>query len=294
MARAGSGVRSPVEVGALGWWERRSVLPAQAGRGGEPAGEVALEPGQVVAASWSSCNRPGSAWPWRYCSTPPWSARSWSPRPCACSAGATGTCPARLAGSPSSASRVPLQSQPRSRPSQSPSHRRCRSNAPAAWSTSAREQTGQEGDGQQPTASPTSDSRSPAAASRPGHPGSGPSSTPRPTPAGSAAKTSNPTTPATRTKVESYPARRGQAAAWKRIRAWSASQATRSGPSTAGSWRSMLGRRRAARTGTPSLTTLPLGTWRRGRPRSAPRPCPGQAGPRRPGRPRTPPLVGSG
>jgi hypothetical protein len=33
MASAGSGVKSPVEVGAWDWWERRNVLPAQAGRG---------------------------------------------------------------------------------------------------------------------------------------------------------------------------------------------------------------------------------------------------------------------
>jgi hypothetical protein len=51
----------------------------------------------------------------------------------------------------------------------------------------------------------------------------------------------------------------GQAAAWKRTRARSATAATRSGPSTAGSWRSMLGRRRAATTGTPFTTTLPQG-----------------------------------
>jgi hypothetical protein len=38
-------------------------------------------------------------------------------------------------------------------------------------------------------------------------------------------------------------------------------QATRSDPSTAGSWRSMLGRRRADTTGTPLVTTLPQGTW---------------------------------
>jgi hypothetical protein len=41
----------------------------------------------------------------------------------------------------------------------------------------------------------------------------------------------------------------------------------------------MLGRRRADTSGTPSLTTLPQGTWRRGRPRSAPPACPGWAGP---------------
>jgi hypothetical protein len=35
--------------------------------------------------------------------------------------------------------------------------------------------------------------------------------------------------------------------------------ATRSGPSTAGSWRSMLGRRQADTTATPSTTTLPQG-----------------------------------
>jgi hypothetical protein len=69
-----------------------------------------------------------------------------------------------------------------------------------------------------------------------------------------------PRTPATSSKVESHPARRGQAAAWKRTRAWSARTATRSGPSTAGSWRSMLGSRRAATTGTPWVTTLPQGT----------------------------------
>src|SRR5215211_6774961 len=51
-----------------------------------------------------------------------------------------------------------------------------------------------------------------------------------------------------------------QAAARKRIRAWSATVATRSGPSTAGRVRSMLGRRRAGTTGTPSTTTLPQGT----------------------------------
>jgi hypothetical protein len=50
------------------------------------------------------------------------------------------------------------------------------------------------------------------------------------------------------------------AAAWKRTRAWLARSATRSGPSTAGSWRSMLGRRLAGTTGTPSMTTLPQGT----------------------------------
>ena len=53
----------------------------------------------------------------------------------------------------------------------------------------------------------------------------------------------------------------GQAAGWKRTRAWSARAATRSGPSTAGSWRSMPGRRRADTTGTPSMRTLPQGTW---------------------------------
>jgi len=53
----------------------------------------------------------------------------------------------------------------------------------------------------------------------------------------------------------------GQAAAWKRTRAWSARAATRSGPSTAGRARSRLGRRVAARTGTPSLTTFHQGTW---------------------------------
>ena len=52
-----------------------------------------------------------------------------------------------------------------------------------------------------------------------------------------------------------------QTAGWKRTRAWSASQATRSGPSTGGRAQSMLGRRRAATTGTPSVTTLPQGTW---------------------------------
>jgi hypothetical protein len=46
------------------------------------------------------------------------------------------------------------------------------------------------------------------------------------------------------------------------VRTWDgSSQATRSGSSTAGRARSMLGRRRAATTGTPSLTTLPQGTW---------------------------------
>jgi hypothetical protein len=33
------------------------------------------------------------------------------------------------------------------------------------------------------------------------------------------------------------------------------------GPSTGGRARSMLGRRRAGATGTPSVTTLPQGTW---------------------------------
>jgi hypothetical protein len=52
-----------------------------------------------------------------------------------------------------------------------------------------------------------------------------------------------------------------QAAARKWVRAWSATAVTCSGPSTAGSWRSILGRRRAVTTGTPSMTTLPQGTW---------------------------------
>jgi hypothetical protein len=77
-----------------------------------------------------------------------------------------------------------------------------------------------------------SGSRSPAAASRPGRSGSALSSTPRGrSPAGSAAKTSNLKTPclATSSKVDSRPAcRRGQAAARKRTRAWSARTATRS------------------------------------------------------------------
>jgi hypothetical protein len=111
-------------------------------------------------------------------------------------------------------------------------------------------------------ARPASGSRSPAAASRTGRSGSGPSNTlPDQSPAASAARSSNPRTLATSNKVKSYPARRGQAAAWKRNRAWSASQATRSGPSTGGRARSMLGRRLAATTGTPSTTTLPQGTW---------------------------------
>jgi hypothetical protein len=42
-------------------------------------------------------------------------------------------------------------------------------------------------------------------------------------------------------------------------RAWSAKPATRSGPSTAGSSRSMHGSRRAATTGTPTMATLPKG-----------------------------------
>ena len=42
---------------------------------------------------------------------------------------------------------------------------------------------------------------------------------------------------------------------------WAARFATCSGPSTAGSWRSILGRRLAATTGTPRVTTLPQGTW---------------------------------
>jgi hypothetical protein len=53
------------------------------------------------------------------------------------------------------------------------------------------------------------------------------------------------------------------AVGWNRRRAWSASQATRSGSSTTGSWRSMLGRRPADTTGTPSVTTLPQGIWAR-------------------------------
>ena len=51
----------------------------------------------------------------------------------------------------------------------------------------------------------------------------------------------------------------GQAAAWKRTRAWLARSATRSGPSTTGSWRSMPGRRLAATTGTPSTSDLAPG-----------------------------------
>jgi hypothetical protein len=95
-------------------------------------------------------------------------------------------------------------------------------------------QEGQDGDGQQPTGKTGERSRSPAAASRPGRSGSGPSSTPPGrSPAGSAAKTSNFRTPCltTSSTVENHPAgRKGQAAAWKRTRAWSARPATRSGP----------------------------------------------------------------
>ena len=59
----------------------------------------------------------------------------------------------------------------------------------------------------------------------------------------------------TGTKVESHPGMpQDQAAAWKRTRAWWAKPATRSGPSTAGSSR-MHSSRRAATTGTPSVTT---------------------------------------
>jgi hypothetical protein len=61
--------------------------------------------------------------------------------------------------------------------------------------------------------------------------------------------------------VTGPPRCRCQAAAWKRTRAWLASSATRWGPSTAGSSRSMLGRRFAGTTGTPSTSTLPQGTW---------------------------------
>ena len=62
-------------------------------------------------------------------------------------------------------------------------------------------------------------------------------------------------------RVEDLMGVAGQAAAWKRTRAWLARLATRSGPNTAGSWRSMLGSRRAATTGTPFMITLPQGTW---------------------------------
>jgi hypothetical protein len=82
--------------------------------------------------------------------------------------------------------------------------------------------------------------------------------------------------------------RRCQAAARKRIRAWSARAATRSGPSTAGRVRSMLGSRRAGTTGTRSMTTLPQGLGRRERPRPAPSPRLGRAGPARPDSPRSP------
>ena len=57
---------------------------------------------------------------------------------------------------------------------------------------------------------------------------------------------------------------------------WSATTATRSGPSTAGRARRMLGSRRVDTTGTPWVTTLSRGPGRRGRPRSAPPPRPGR------------------
>src|ERR671911_738933 len=102
-------------------------------------------------------------------------------------------------------------------------------------------QAGQDGDGQQPTGK-TGERFKVACGCQP------PRSfwirakqyTPGQSPAASAAKTSNPRTPATSSKVKSYPARRGQAAAWKRTRAWSARAATRSGPSTVGRAQSML------------------------------------------------------
>ena len=134
-------------------------------------------------------------------------------------------------------------------------------------------QDGQDGDGQQPTGK-TGERFKVACGCQP------PRSfwirakqyTPGPSPAGSAARTSNPRTPPAirhvATLVCSCTLRSprpagiaGQAAGWKRIRAWSASSATLSGPSTAGRARSMLGRRRAATTGTPCVTTLPQGTW---------------------------------
>jgi hypothetical protein len=66
---------------------------------------------------------------------------------------------------------------------------------------------------------------------------------------------------ATSSKVESHPGRvQGQAAVWKRTLAWSVRAATRSGPSVARRWRSMLGSRRPGTTGTPFTTTLPHGT----------------------------------
>src|SRR4029453_9569932 len=61
-----------------------------------------------------------------------------------------------------------------------------------------------------------------------------------------------------------------QAAAWKRTRAWAARPTTRSGPSTAGNSPGIFGRRRAATTGTPSVTTLPE---RIGAPCTAEREC---------------------
>jgi hypothetical protein len=57
----------------------------------------------------------------------------------------------------------------------------------------------------------------------------------------------------------SHPDAGGQAAAWKRTRAWSANSATRWGLSTVGRLRSMLGRRLAGITRTPSMRTLPPG-----------------------------------
>jgi hypothetical protein len=119
-------------------------------------------------------------------------------------------------------------------------------------------------------------------------------------PAVSAARTFNPRTPPATGQVvmvetpctlrsRSPPALWGHSAGWKRMRAWSARTATRSGPSTAGRARSMLGSRWADTTGTPSVTILPQGTWAPWTATIGTTTTSGSAKTRRPGRPRSPP-----